>query len=101
MHYQQGYQLAKAASDQSNDLRSIGLSYLQLGHIYSHEQNYDRATAYYDDAIRLYNDIGLFAFLYEAHKGRLLCYILQGNDPLAKDELQTVLSLFEEHRSKI
>jgi CHAT domain-containing protein len=64
-------------------------------------QEYDQAVASYDDAIHIYSDINLFTFLYEAHKGRLLCYIAQGNDSLAEVELQTVLTFFEENRPKI
>src|SRR5581483_7342924 len=92
---------AQAISNDSADRRSMALSALQLGHIYRQMQDYDNAAAYYDDAIRLCLEINLSAYLYEAHKERLLAYIAQGNDDLAEEELQTVLALFEEHRAKI
>jgi CHAT domain-containing protein len=98
---EKSYQVAQAMSDERGDQRSIALSLLQLGHIYRQMQDYQNAAASYDDAIKIYNDINLFALLYEAHKGRLLCYIAQGNDSLAEEELQTVLAFFEQHRSKI
>jgi CHAT domain-containing protein/tetratricopeptide (TPR) repeat protein len=94
------YQAARMV-DKSTSLRPIADSSLELGHIYRQMGDYDKAITYYDDAIRLYKDMNLVAFLYEAHKGRLLGYIAQDNDSQAKDELQTVLALFEEHRSKI
>jgi CHAT domain-containing protein len=86
--------------DERSRLRTTADSLLQLGHINRQTGNHDRAIASYDEAIKLYDDSKLFAFLYEAHKGRLLSYIAQNNDR-ARGELQTVLGLFEEHRAKI
>lgn len=97
----QSYQIALAATNERTGLRPIALSSLQLAHIYRQTQDYDKAAAHYDDAIRLCGAINLFAYLYEAHKGRLLCYIAEGNDSFAEKEMQTVLAFFEEHRSKI
>ncbi len=98
---EQSYEMAKAISSAGTSLRPLAFSSLQLAHIYRQTEEYDRATAYYDNAIGICKDIDLFAYLYEAHKGRLLCYIAQGNDASAEEELQTVLAFFEEHRSKI
>ena len=98
---EQSYEVAKAISNTRTSMRPVALSSLQLAHIYRQTGDYDRAAAYYDDAIRVCKDINLFAYLYEAHKGRLLCYIDQGNDVSAEEELQTVLAFFEQHRAKI
>jgi CHAT domain-containing protein/tetratricopeptide (TPR) repeat protein len=87
--------------DERTRLRPTADSLLQLGHINRQTGNYDKAIASYDEAIRLYDGMKLFAFLYEAHKGRLLGYIAQNNDSRAKEELEIVLALFEAHRSKI
>jgi CHAT domain-containing protein/Tfp pilus assembly protein PilF len=98
---QQSYELAKEMSNTSTSLRPVAFSSLQLAHIYRQMQDHDMAAVYYDDAIRICKEIDLFAYLYEGRKGRLLCSIDQGNDSLAEEELKTVLTLFEEHRSKI
>ncbi|HJQ27006.1 MAG TPA: CHAT domain-containing protein [Blastocatellia bacterium] len=95
------YEVARAMSDEHTNPRALAHSFLQLAHTYRQLEDYTKAIAYYDDAIKLYEEINLYAFLYEAHKGRLLCYMGQGDDPLAEAELQTVLAFFEEHRSKI
>ena len=86
--------------DARTSLRPTADSLLQLGHINRRIGNQDKAVSCYDEAIKLYDGMNLFAFLYDAHKGRLLSYIAQSNDR-AKGELLTVLALFEEHRAKI
>jgi CHAT domain-containing protein len=98
---ERSYQIAQAMSVERTGLSPMALSSLQLGHLYRRTTDYDKALWYYDDAIRRCTEINLFAYLYEAHKGRLLCYVAQGNDALAENELQTVLAFFEEHRAKI
>ncbi len=99
-HAMLSHQAAKSV-DERIGRRPVADSSLQSGHINRQTGNYDKAITYYDEAVRLYGGMKLFAFLYEAHKGRLLDYIAQGDDLLAKEELQIVLALFEEHRSKI
>lgn len=87
--------------DEHTSARPVAESFLQLGHVNRQTGNHNKAISYYDEAVRLYEGMQLFAFLYEAHKGRLLNYIAQNDDLRAKEELPIVLALFEEHRSKI
>jgi len=98
---ERSYQIARTIPDERTSVRATGHSLLQLGQTHREARNYTQAIAYFDEAINLYESIGLFAFLYEAHKGRLLCYLAQADDPSAERELETVLMLFEEHRAKV
>lgn len=98
---ERSYVVAREISNIPRSLRPLALSSLRLAHIYRQTRDYDKAAVYYDGAITICREINLFSYLYEAHKGRLLCYVDQGDDSLAEEELRTVLALFEEHRAKI
>jgi len=55
----------------------------------------------YDQAISLYEEIGLDLYRYAAYKGRLLCGRALGNNPAVGRDLTTLLALFEKYRSQI
>lgn len=76
-------------------------SFLQLGYVYRKLRAYDSAIENYAQAIRSYDEIGSTFFDYTARKEKLLCCIERGECPLVESELEDVLKLFEEHRSKI
>ncbi len=74
---------------------------LQEANILRQAKNYEKALKDYDEAVSFY-DAGEFqANLYEAHKGRLLCYFEQKNDAAFQNELPDILSLFRDYRTKI
>lgn len=77
-------------------------SALQMGNIYRDQGDFDKALAQYAVAIDLYKSFPDFQpHLFQAHKGRLFCYIRQQNDPLAQEEISTLLGLMEKYRSQI
>ena len=90
-------------SDTDEKMKQDGMaySYLQRGHIYRQARAYNDAILSYDKSIELYDKLEFRTHLYQAHKGKLFCYIENDNDLLVKDELQTTLGLLKKYRSKI
>jgi CHAT domain-containing protein len=98
---QLGYQAVEAAPVNSPRRKMMAYACLMLGQLHRKSQDLETALDYYNRAIEIYEDINYPPQIYNAHKGRLLCYIEQKDDSLAKVELENVLSLFKENRSKI
>jgi CHAT domain-containing protein/tetratricopeptide (TPR) repeat protein len=77
-------------------------SALQMGNVYRDAGEFDKAIAQYSRAIELYKTFPDFEIhLFQAHKGRLQCYIRQQNDPLAQEEVSTLFGLMEKYRTRI
>jgi CHAT domain-containing protein/Tfp pilus assembly protein PilF len=107
-NHAEALRLAQLAFDTVKDLanepagrRGMAYSTLVLGHIYRRTGDYPTAAACYSRAIDFMCNLDLAIHLYDAHKGRLLCYVAQGEDELAKQEFTTVLDLTNRYRSKI
>jgi CHAT domain-containing protein len=79
----------------------IAYSSLQLGHIQREMKSFDEAVSSYTHAIELYHKLNLQAHVYQAYKGRLLCRLAQGQEQMAKSELEKTLALAERYREKI
>jgi CHAT domain-containing protein len=95
-----GLRIAEEIPAEENDTRHAAYAMLQLAHLHRQAGDYSRAVTLYDGAIERYGK-GAEAWLYDARKGRLFCYLAQGNDAAVKGELQAVLELSEANREKI
>ncbi|MET0647935.1 MAG: CHAT domain-containing protein [Pyrinomonadaceae bacterium] len=73
-------------------------SVLQIAHLQRQAGRCAEALASYDEAIRSYERMELRIYVYEAHKGRLLCHVALGNDAEVEAGLPVVLGKFEEYR---
>lgn len=96
-----GYETAARRADEPPGRRQMAYASLQLGHLYRELGACENALKNYDQAIALYEGQRFLTHIYQAHKGRLLCYIKQKNEPQAAAELQTTLSLIDNNRSTI
>src|SRR5258708_7080579 len=47
--------------------------------------------------MQLYKEADFPAYLYEAHKGKLIAYIAEGNNSSAQGELNSAIELFNQH----
>ena len=74
---------------------------LNLAHVQRLTGNYDAAISLYDEAIALYEKLGLDIYRYEAHKGKLISFFALGDDSTTANELQLTMKLYEEYRVKI
>jgi len=73
----------------------------QLGDIHRVAGQCDEAVKNYDQSLELYRDLKVDFYSYVAHKGKLLCYITNSNNPAVRNELRSVLGLSEVYRSRI
>jgi CHAT domain-containing protein/Tfp pilus assembly protein PilF len=106
--YEEAVQSVKGALDigeklsgEPNGLNMKAHSSLQLGDIYRQSGDYSKANQTYDQSIQLYDQLGFQYYSSAAHKGKFLSYLAQNNDSAAEEELETVLNLLEQYRSKI
>ncbi|HEX3185400.1 MAG TPA: CHAT domain-containing protein, partial [Pyrinomonadaceae bacterium] len=90
-------QITEAQSDKDR----MAYTLVQLGHVYRQEQKFDRAIESYDKAIELYKQLNYSTQVYQAHKGRLFCYLAQNQNDLAETELAEAVRLIESYRSNI
>jgi CHAT domain-containing protein len=91
----------QSISDQRTRLNAIARSEVSLGDAYRCLGDYAGALAHYTDAIKLFDELKIPAFVYNARKGRLLCYLAEGKDTQSEEELAAVLELFERYRAEI
>ena len=96
-----GYETAATGSDETRGKRLMAYLSLQTGNLYRESGDCDNALNNYDQAITLYESLKFPPHLYQAHKGRVLCYLKQEKDALAGAELQTALDLIDQNRSTI
>jgi CHAT domain-containing protein len=95
------FDLSKNISSDAIRADTLAYSSLQLGHLYRHAGDFNNAMASYDRVLKTYDGSDYQAFLYAAHKGKLLACIAQGGCPLVEQEIESTLNLFENYRSKI
>jgi CHAT domain-containing protein len=74
---------------------------LQTAQIFRQMQNCSEAIKFYDRAVSFYSYPEYQIDLYEARKGRMLCFLETNNDESFQTELTEVLQLFREYRTKI
>jgi CHAT domain-containing protein/Flp pilus assembly protein TadD len=83
-----------------SDSNLLAYSALQKGDIYREMGDCDNAVNSYTQAIDIYKN-SFPIHLYQAHKGRLLCYFLQKDDVRAQQEIATTLPLIDNYRHQI
>lgn len=100
-HINRAIEMAEARAAEPAVQEMIAYSHLLMGHLRRQESDFPECVANCDRAVEIYARLGLPVFLYEAHKGRLLCYAAQRDDSAVRAEIETVLALAERHRDKI
>jgi CHAT domain-containing protein len=98
---QMAYDTAASHSNDAADRELMADALLQMGNLYQQQQNFADALVHYDRSVQLYQELNQPTGLYQAHKGKLYCFIANGDDALAKTEIQQALSLVEQNRDKI
>jgi CHAT domain-containing protein len=79
----------------------MAYSLLHKAHIYRAMGDCGKAIDNYSQSIEFYHHLKSSTRLYEAHKGRLFCYISQQDAARAEQEIGTILPLIEEYRRQI
>ena len=98
---QKAFDVGKGLPDETAGRDMMASACLRLGNLYKEVGDYEKAISYYDQNLEIYKDLNVQAVMYESHKGKLFCYLAQGDDTSAERELQTALGLIEQYRSKI
>jgi CHAT domain-containing protein/Tfp pilus assembly protein PilF len=97
-----GLNLARSLQNDSASRKMIAYSLLQLGHLTRQAGDCHAALQSYDDALKTYQGMEISKLDgYDAHKGRLLCYMNGNDDAAIETELARVLELFELDRAEI
>jgi len=99
-HAQLGYDSVQHLSANPGGKGMMAYSSVELGNIQKQAGKVDQALQCYNRAIALLDNLDNIV-IYEAYKGRFLCYIDQGNDQLAKGALDVVLKFAEDYRARI
>ena len=100
-HIDLAFEAGRKLSNEHSGLEIMANSSLHAGDIYRKIGDHGKAVESYDRSIRLYGELDYPYFTYPARKGKLLCFIARGDDSATEEELQTVLKLFEQYRSKL
>lgn len=95
------FEVGSKLSAERPGLEMMANSSLHAGEIYRQMGDQDKAVEAYERSIQLYNELHYPYYAYPAHKGKLLSFIAEGDDPATEEELRTVLGLFEQYRSKL
>ena len=82
-------------------LNIVSHALMRLGHLYRQAGNFSDAIANYDNALRMFEQLDLGMFLYEAHKGKFMALVGLGDNSAAGEELTETLRLLEQYRPKI
>ncbi|HEX5701709.1 MAG TPA: CHAT domain-containing protein [Pyrinomonadaceae bacterium] len=98
---QRAYDTAKAHAGGSDDQNLMAYASLQIANAARLSGEFDLAIGNYTRAIEIYTALAMPTHLYQAHKGRLLCYRAVKNDALAKDEISTAINLVEKYRNQV
>lgn len=94
-------EIAETMGDEGRRRERIAFANLYAAHLERERGACGKALAGYDAAIDFYDSGKYKAERYEAHKGRLFCYLAEKDAPRFETELATVLQIFENNRSVI
>ncbi|HEV2828663.1 MAG TPA: CHAT domain-containing protein [Pyrinomonadaceae bacterium] len=98
---QQAIETGRSLTRDPNGLEMVANASVQLGEIYRQMGDHGGAIAAYDQSLRLYDQLSFQYFAFAAHKGKLLSFMAQHNDASAAQEIQIVLDMFQQFRSRI
>lgn len=95
------FEIGEGIREGTGGLEIMANASQQFGNIFRLAGECGKAVQAYDKSIQLYDELNVEYYSYAAHKGKLLCYLSNSDDRAAGEELQRVLALFEQYRSKI
>lgn len=92
---------AKAIENEKQKRENLARALLQIANLHRETGDCGNALESYTEAINFYNSGEFKAGQYDAHKGRLLCYLELKDEQNFDSELATVLDIFEKNRTQI
>lgn len=91
----------RAIKDEHTSRKLSGQSNFQMGSANRQAGDVVAALKCYQEAAQKFNSTEFALYNYIAHKGMLLCYLLNQDDAAVEREMPAVLDLFEQSRRKI
>ena len=103
MHAGQAYEIAAAHASEATGQLYMALATVQTGHLYRERGEYAKALDQYDRAVELHraNNLDFSVHLYQAYRGRLICYLALKETTAAQQQLVTLLNVMDKHRATI
>lgn len=95
------YAQAEAHASERAGQEKMAYAAFQMGNLRRETGDYLGALASYNRAIELYRSLNHSTFLYQAYKGRLVCYVGQNKVVAARQELAEIMSLIDKQRTNI
>lgn len=93
--------LGKSLPESSGGLEIMATALLQLGDIRRQAGDCTRAIKDYDTSLKYYRQLKASFYSYAAYKGKLHCSMANSDRAAVESDLQKVLGLSEQYRSKI
>lgn len=94
-------EIGNSFPERSVRIETNAYSFLHLGYVYRKSGDFTKAIENYDRAIEIYDELNSPFFNYMAWKDKLICCMEQEGCPSVEQEMESLLNLFEQHRSKI
>lgn len=98
---QNAFEVGQSLGGKSGGLDIMANASLQLGDIQRQAGDCGKAIEEYDASLNYYSQIKFSYFSYRAYKGKLHCFMANAEHSAVASELQKVMRLSEQYRSKI
>jgi CHAT domain-containing protein len=103
VHANQALDISAGHISETTGQLHTALAMVQLADLHCEHGEYTAALALYDQAVELHtnNHLDFSIHLYQAYKGRLVCYSALGDTVIAQNQLEVLLKVLEKHRATI
>lgn len=95
------YTQAEEHGDKAAGQEKMAYSQLQMGNLYKETGDFTNALTSYNRSIDFYKSMNFPMHLYQAYKGRLVCYIEQNDVRAVEQQADELMILMDHHREKI
>lgn len=95
------YAQAEAHAGERAGQEKMAYAALQIGNLRRDTGDYVNALSSYDRSIELYASLHYPTFLYQAYKGRLVCFVAQNDVEATRRQFTDVMALMDKHRTNI
>lgn len=99
--FEKSIEIVKDFSDEVKVKQLTARSYLSMANMFRQKGDCDAALENYDRTLSIYQTLEFSANIYEAEKGKLLCYIAQKNEAEVREKMPLILESFDEYRRKL
>ncbi len=99
--FEKSIEIVRDFSDEVKVKQLTARSYLSMANMFRQKGDCDAALENYDRTLSIYQSLEFSANIYEAEKGKLLCYIAEKNEAAVREKMPLILASFDEYRRKL